>query len=318
VTRFLYHRFIQTVFVLIFVSILVFLIMRMLPGDPALLSFSEEQLRSLTPEILQKTRHELGLDRPLVVQYFMWVNDLLHADFGTSIMYHSPVWNELAQRLPVTMYLGFWAFIISIIIGIPLGIIAAIRRNKWEDAVATLLANIGITVPSFWLGVLMIWAFGLHLKWLPTFGYTSPFDNFALSIKQLIMPVFCLAVFAIGSTARQTRSAILEVIQQDYVRTAWSKGLTERTVILVHVLKNSLIPVVTLKGMSLRNIVGGAVLVETVFSIPGMGRLVVDAMMAKDYPIVQGVFLIIALVVCMANLLVDIIYGWLDPRIRYT
>lgn len=317
-TRFLYHRFIQTVFVLIFVSILVFLIMRMLPGDPALLSFSEEQLRSLTPEILQKTRHELGLDRPLVVQYFMWVNDLLHADFGTSIMYHSPVWNELAQRLPVTMYLGFWAFIISIIIGIPLGIIAAIRRNKWEDAVATLLANIGITVPSFWLGVLMIWAFGLHLKWLPTFGYTSPFDNFALSIKQLIMPVFCLAVFAIGSTARQTRSAILEVIQQDYVRTAWSKGLTERTVILVHVLKNSLIPVVTLKGMSLRNIVGGAVLVETVFSIPGMGRLVVDAMMAKDYPIVQGVFLIIALVVCMANLLVDIIYGWLDPRIRYT
>jgi peptide/nickel transport system permease protein len=318
VTRFLYHRFIQTIFVLIFVSILVFLIMRMLPGDPALLSFSEEQLRSLTPEILQKTRHELGLDRPLVLQYFMWVNDLLHADFGTSIMYHSPVWNELAQRLPVTMYLGFWAFIISIIIGIPLGIIAAIRRNKWEDAVATLLANIGITVPSFWLGVLMIWAFGLHLKWLPTFGYTSPFDNFALSIKQLIMPVFCLAVFAIGSTARQTRSAILEVIQQDYVRTAWSKGLTERTVILVHVLKNSLIPVVTLKGMSLRNIVGGAVLVETVFSIPGMGRLVVDAMMAKDYPIVQGVFLIIALVVCMANLLVDIIYGWLDPRIRYT
>jgi peptide/nickel transport system permease protein len=317
VTRFLYHRFIQTVFVLIFVSILVFLIMRMLPGDPALLSFSEEQLRSLTPEILQKTRHELGLDRPLVLQYFMWVNDLLHADFGTSIMYHSPVWNELAQRLPVTMYLGFWAFIISIIIGIPLGIIAAIRRNKWEDAVATLLANIGITVPSFWLGVLMIWAFGLHLKWLTTFGYTSPFDNFALSIKQLIMPVFCLAVFAIGSTARQTRSAILEVIQQDYVRTAWSKGLTERTVILVHVLKNSLIPVVTLKGMSLRNIVGGAVLVETVFSIPGMGRLVVDAMMAKDYPIVQGVFLIIALVVCMANLLVDIIYGWLDPRIRY-
>jgi peptide/nickel transport system permease protein len=318
VTRFLFRRLIQTVFVLIFVSILVFLIMRILPGDPALLSFSEEQLRSLTPEILQQTRHELGLDRPLAVQYFTWVNGLLHADFGTSIMYHSPVWNEVAQRMPVTMYLGLWAFIMSIIIGIPLGIIAAIRRGKWEDTVSTVLANIGITVPSFWLGVLMIWAFGLHLKWLPTFGYTSPFDNFFLSTTQAIMPVFCLTVFAAGSTARQTRSAILEVIQQDYVRTAWAKGLTERTVILVHVLKNSLIPVVTLKGMSIRNIVGGAVLVETVFSIPGMGRLAVDAMMAKDYPIVQGVFLIIALVVCMANLLVDVIYGWLDPRIRYS
>jgi peptide/nickel transport system permease protein len=316
VSGYLLRRFIHTIFVLIIVSIMVFLVMRILPGDPVYLYIGEEQCANYTPQEIEKVRHELGLDRPLAIQYLSWIGGVTQGDFGISLVFHTPIIDEITKRLPITIYLGSIAFVISIILGIPLGIVAAIRRGKWEDTFSTTIANIGITVPSFWLGILAIYLFGLRLNWLPTFGYTSPFDNFGMSLKQAVMPVFCLSIFAIASAARQTRSSMLEVIQQDYIRTAWSKGLRERSVILGHALKNSLIPVITLKGLTLRGIVGGSVLIETVFNIPGMGRLAVDAILTRDFAIVQAVFLIIGIVVSLANLLVDIIYGWVDPRIR--
>jgi len=196
-------------------------------------------------------------------------------------------------------------------------VISAVRRGTWLDTIVTILANIGITVPIFWLGIILMYIFALELKWLPVFGYTSPFNDFWMSTRQLVMPVFCLAIFSLSSIIRQTRSSMLEVMRQDYIRTAWSKGLRERVVIYRHALKNGLIPVITLIGMSLSMVIGGSVLIETVFNIPGLGRALVTAVFTKDYQVVQGFSLIIAAVVLVTNLIVDISYGWFDPRIRY-
>lgn len=234
---FIIRRLIQTVFVLILVTLIVFIVMRFLPGDPILLYLSEDQVRNFTPQQIAEVRHRFGLDNPIMVQYVDWIHGISHGDLGISMSYRIPVWEEVSRRVPITFYLGSIAFVASIIIGIPMGLVAAVRRGKWSDTVATLLANLGITVPVFWLGILMIYLFGLHLRWLPTFGYTSPIDNFWLSARQAIMPVICLSVFAIASSARQTRSAMLEVIQQDYIRTAWAKGLKEQVIIFRHALK---------------------------------------------------------------------------------
>ena len=202
--------------------------------------------------------------------------------------------------------------------GVSAGIICAVRRGGILDSIITLLANMGIAVPIFWLGILGIYFFGLKLGWLPIQGYTSPFDDFGLSIRKTIMPVICLAIPSIAVLARQTRSSMLEVVRQDYIRTAWSKGLAERVIVLNHALKNALIPIVTLLGLQLRLVVGGSVVVETVFNIPGMGRLLVDATFAKDFITVQAITLVIAVVVLFANLIVDISYGWLDPEYGIT
>jgi peptide/nickel transport system permease protein len=223
----------------------------------------------------------------------------------------------LADRFPITLHLGLVAFIVANVFGILLGLLAGIRRGTWLDAMATTLANIGITVPVFWLGVLLIYTFGLKLGWLPIYGYTSPFQDFWLNTRQIIMPVICLAITGMAFTARQMRSAMLEVIRQDYIRTAWSKGLQERVIILKHALKNSLIPVITLMGIGVGMVFGGSVLVETVFAIPGIGRLLVTSVFAQDYVVVQSGTLVIAFIVILSNLIVDISYGWLDPRIRY-
>jgi peptide/nickel transport system permease protein len=185
------------------------------------------------------------------------------------------------------------------------------------DTILTVLANFGITVPIFWLGILLIYFFGLYLGWLPIQGYTSPFEDFSLSIQKLIMPVTCLVLFPLAGTTRQTRSAMLEIIRQDYIRTAWAKGLTERTIIIRHAVRNGIIPVVTLAGMGIPMILGGQVVIETVFNIPGMGRLAVNALFSQDYAVTQGVVLIMSTIIVLSNLLVDISYGWIDPRVRY-
>jgi peptide/nickel transport system permease protein len=198
------------------------------------------------------------------------------------------------------------------------GILCAVKRGTWIDTAVTSLANAGTTVPIFWLGLVLVYIFAVWLRWLPVQGYTSPFEDPLLNLRQIIMPVMCLAIFPLASTARQTRSAMLGVLRQDYMRTAWSKGLGQRTVIVRHALKNSLIPIVTLSGMTLAFIVGGAVFEETVFNIPGIGRLAATAVSNQDYPYIQGVALLVAVVVLVVNLLVDISYGWLDPRIRYS
>jgi peptide/nickel transport system permease protein len=317
-TTYIARRLLQTVVVLLLVSIIVFFALRTLPGNPVLMLVTPSALKEYTDQQIQALEHEFGLDKPMVVQYFNWLSGiLLHGDLGTSIVNRNSVSQSLVQRLPVTFHIGILAIILAIIIGVPAGVICAVRRGKWQDNIVTLLANIGITAPNFWVGMLMIYFLGLYLNILPVFGYTSPFTNFGMSIKQIIMPVACLSVYPIASVTRQTRSSMLEVMRQDYIRTAWSKGLKERLVIIKHAMKNGLIPVVTLLGMNVGVVIGGSVLIETVFNIPGMGRLAVDAILNQDYPIVQGVVLTIATAVAVTNLLVDISYGWIDPRIRF-
>ena len=316
-TTYILRRIIQAIFVLIIVTIIVFLLVRLLPGDPILMIISRSDFTESTLEEIARLRHEYGLDRPLPVQYIDWLTQIVRGDFGNSIVIREPVIKEISRRVPITLNLSVISFIISLVLGVPAGVISAVRRGKWADTLVTVLANFGITIPSFWLGIMMIYLFALYLGWLPVFGYTSPLVDFTKSIRQLIMPVACLAIFPMASLMRQTRSSMLEVMRQDYIRTAWSKGLTERVVVLKHALKNGIIPVVTLAGMSIPLIIGGQVLIETVFGIPGMGRLAVTALFSRDYAIVQGIVLVIAVFVLLCNLIVDISYGWLDPRIRY-
>jgi peptide/nickel transport system permease protein len=311
------RRFIQAVFVLLLVSVIVFLALRLLPGDPIYLLMTSEEVSSRPAEEIQVLRHEYGLDKPLVMQYFDWLFGVFHGNFGTSIRFHFSVGGLMRERIPLTLHLGILALILSQIAGIGAGVISAVRRNKWPDTLVTIIANIGITIPTFWLGIMMIYIFAVFLKWLPVMGYTSPFDDFWLSTRQLVMPVISLAVLPMASTARQTRSSMLEVMHQDYVRTAWSKGLKERGVIFKHALKNGLIPIFTLAGLQLSTIIGGSVLIETVFNIPGMGRLAVDSVLNRDYQVTQGITVVIAAAVILVNLIIDISYGWLDPRVRY-
>jgi peptide/nickel transport system permease protein len=270
-----------------------------------------------TKEKVEFYRQQLWLDRPLFVQYWHWLSNAFQGDLGNSIMFQDKVANLLVARLPVTIYLSFLALILSTVLGVITGIISAIRRGSALDSFMSLFANAGIAIPSFWLGLIGMYLFGLKLGWLPTTGYTSPFNDLGKSLMQAIMPVFCLAVPAVAVISRQTRSCMLEVIRQDYIRTAYSKGITEMQILLKHALKNALIPVVTILGLQVRILIGGSVLIETVFNIPGMGRLLVNAAFDKDFPIVQGGVLLMSLIVCLINLLVDISYGWFDPRIRY-
>jgi peptide/nickel transport system permease protein len=291
--------------------------MRLLPGDPIYLLLTTEEAQYISPEEVAALKHEFGLDKPLIIQYFDWISGVFHGDLGTSIRFQIDVAELIFERVPITFHLGVLAFIIAHLAGITAGVICAVRRGGWLDTLVTTLANIGITVPVFWLGIMMIYLFALYFDWLPVMGYTSPFDDFWKSTRQLVMPVFCLAITPMASTARQTRSSMLEVMQQDYIRTAWSKGLVERVVIFRHALKNGLIPVLTLAGLHLSVIIGGSVLIEQVFNIPGMGRLAVNAVFTRDYLVAQGVVFIIAIAIVLANLAVDLSYGWLDPRIRY-
>jgi peptide/nickel transport system permease protein len=312
------RRLIMALAVLILVTILVFLCMRLLPSDPIQLMLTTTQQASYTDEQLAFFKHEAGLDRALPVQYISWINGVIHGDLGTSLISHLPVSREIFHRIPITLQLGLLAFVIGICLGIPAGILCAVRRGTWVDTVITTLANIGITVPTFWIGVMLIYFFALNLGWLPIQGYTSPFEDPWMNVQNLVMPVFCLALYPIAGLARQTRSSMLETMRQDYIRTAWSKGLRENVIVLRHGLKNGIIPVVTLLGMNLSMILGGSVIVEQVFNIPGIGRLAIQSITNQDYPYIQGIILIITVCILLVNLATDLAYGYLDPRIRYS
>jgi peptide/nickel transport system permease protein len=307
----------QAIIVFFLVLIGIFFAMRLLPGDPIMMVVSKQMASTATEADIEKLRHEYGLDKPLLVQFFNWLGGVFRGDLGVSITNGRDVLDDIMRRLPVTLHLGLLAMLISFFFGIILGTISAVRRGTWIDTVVTSFANIGITIPVFWLGVVLMYIFALKLGWLPVFGYTSPFTNFLENTRQIIMPVFCLSVTSVAVIARQARSSMLEVLHQDYIRTAWSKGLIERSVVIRHALKNGLIPVIVLAGLGLSGIIGGSVLIETVFNIPGMGRLAVTAMLNQDYPVVQGVVLFFAAMVLLTNLVVDLAYGWLDPRIKY-
>jgi len=316
-TTYIIRRLMHAVLVILIVSLMVFLLMRLLPGDPILMYVASGDLQSISKEQIVHLKHELGMDRPLIVQYFDWLKNAVQGNLGKSILHRYDVLQEIGRRLPITFYLGLLSFMIGCVIGPFLGVVSAVRRGKWQDSLVTVIANLGIMAPTFWLGILLIYLFSLYLGLLPVYGYTSPLVDLWKNLRQSIMPIFVLATFPIASAARQTRSSVIEVMRQDYIRTAWAKGLSERVIIIRHVLKNALMPVVTLQGMLLRNIIGGSVIVETVFVIPGMGKLVVDGMLSQDYTVVQGVILVVSVTVVLSNLIIDILYGWLDPRIQY-
>jgi peptide/nickel transport system permease protein len=316
-TTYIIRRLAQGLLVLILVSMFIFSVMRLLPGDPLMLYVAQNQLENISSQDLAVLRHNFGLDKPLPLQYVDWINGVLHGNFGYSISRRANVNTLVAQSLPITMHLGILSMIFSAIFGITFGVVCALRRGKAIDTVLTVLANLGITAPSFWVGILLVYLLALKLGLLPVYGYTSPFTDFWLSTRQVLMPVFCLSLFSLASLTRQTRSSTLEVIRQDYIRTAWAKGLTEKIIVLRHILKNSLIPVVTMLGLQVGFVFGGSVLIESVFNIPGVGRLMRDGVFTQDYQIVQSGVLIIATVVVLANIVVDISYGWIDPRIRY-
>jgi len=311
------RRILQMILIMLLVTVIVFLMVRLLPGDPILMFLSSQDLEQITQEQIDHLKHELGLDRPMIIQYFEWLGQVSHGDLGRSLINRNKIIDDVKRRLPITFQLGALAFIISILIGIPVGVVAAVTRGSWLDNLLTSLGNLGICIPSFWLGILLIYMVSYKLDLLPMFGFVSLFKDPWGNIQHIILPVICLGLAPIATGIRLTRSSMLEVLRQDYIRTAWSKGLKQQSVIIGHALKNGLIPVITVKGMTLAAIVGGSVLIETVFSIPGMGRLAVEGLFAQDYSIVQACLLIGGTVTLGANLLVDLSYGWLDPRIRY-
>jgi peptide/nickel transport system permease protein len=310
---FIVRRLIQTLVVLLLVTVLSFSLLHMIPGDPVLRILGTQA----SPTQVEQLRHELGLDKPIIVQYGSWMWGIFHGDLGKSLLYHEDVVALLSERLPVSAFLAFLALLLSGVVGILAGVISAVRRGDILDAIISLFANTAVAIPTFFLGIVGIYIFGLRLGWLPIQGWTSPLKDFGKSLSQLVMPVTALAIPNIAVFTRQTRSSMLEAIHQDYVRTAYSMGLTQYIVLFKYALRNALTPVVTLIGMSLAYLITGAVLVETVFNIPGIGRLLVRAALDSDYLIVQSSVLLIGTIVCLTNLLVDIVYGWIDPRIRY-
>lgn len=307
------RRLVQMVFVLLVLSLLCFFLLHLIPGDPVLAILGDEP----TQEEIDYLRKELGLDRPLIVQYFSWLLGVFKGDLGTSIMYRESVSSLIISRILPTVHIGIIAFLISILIGVPMGIIAAVKRGSLIDDVISTSANVGMAIPNFWLGILGIYFLSLKLGWLPVQGYVSPFDDFMGSMKYIILPALVLGFSSMAILARQARSSMLEIIRKDYVRTARSKGIRNRVIITKHVFKNAIIPVVTIAGLMLPNVVGGSVIVEQVFNINGFGRLMLQSVFDQDIVVVQGCLIVIAIVVSLANLLVDISYAYLDPRIRY-
>jgi peptide/nickel transport system permease protein len=316
-TSYVIRRLLIGLIIIILVTVLVFLVMRLLPGDPLYLFLAENQIENLSEEQLQELRHKFGLDKTLPMQYVEWMGNILHGDLGYSVYNQTSINKLLASRFPVTAELSIISWVFGHALGLLVGVVAALRRGKWIDSFATGLTYIGVTIPSFWLAILLIYLMGLKLGWLPLSGWTSPSVDLGMHIKQLIMPVFCLSIAGIASTARLMRSSMLEVIQQDYIRTAWSKGMGERVIVLRHALKNSFIPIITVLGMGMAHIFGGSFIIETLFSIPGMGRLMVTSLYGHDYNVVQFSALFTAFLIVMSNVIVDISYGFFDPRIRY-
>ena len=312
------RRLLIGILVLFLVSLIVFFSVRLLPGDPVLIYVAGQAGGStITQEKLDELRHEYGLDKPVPVQYLNWVTGALHGDLGQSIMYRDDVGKLLKQRFPVTLTLGFVSLIISTLLGIFFGLVAAVRRGTWIDTLVTFLSYIGLCIPVFMLAFALIYVLGGKAHWLPMVGWTAPWKNFGMSVKQSIMPIIVLGMVPLAMTARQMRSSVLEVNNMDYIRTAWSKGLGERVIVTRHILKNSLIPVITMIGIAVGIIFGGAVIEEMIFAIPGMGRLLVQGVLNRDYVVIQGGTLVIATIIVFVNIIVDISYGWLDPRIRY-
>ena len=306
-------RILQLLPTILLVSILVFGLQQLMPGDPALVLAGEERGDA---QVLAQIRAELWLDRSLPVQYLHWIGGVLHGDLGFSWRIRQPVAQLILQKLPVTAQLAGMAFVIALCIGVPMGILSAVFRNRPLDYVANFVGLAGLSTPNFWLGIMLILLVSVHLGWLPPSGYVPLTENWRQSLATTIMPAFVLGNAIAAILMRHTRSAMLTALDQDYVRTARAKGLRENRVVLRHAFRNALVPVVTLGALELGTLLSGAVLTEQVFSIPGFGKLVVDAVFNRDYPVVQGVVLVTAALYILLNLLADVLYTVINPKLR--
>ena len=299
-------------------TLIVFVLFFMVPGDAALFILTgEEGAGAVTEEDLAKLRHELGLDKPVHVQYGTWLWDILRGDLGTSIWYRTPVTKEIRDKFAVTLQLAVMGILMAFVIAVPLGMLSAVRQDTWPDYVSRILSLIGIALPTFWLAILIIYFLAYTFNWLPPLGYATLWEDPVLNLTQLAFPALAIAFHDLAFTARVTRSSMLEVLREDYVRTARSKGLSELTVIGRHALKNAIMPVLTISGYQFARLLGGTIIIETIFVIPGLGQFLIESIQHRDFIVIQAVVLLAAAVVLTLNLVIDLIYGVLDPRIRY-
>jgi peptide/nickel transport system permease protein len=312
VIPYILRRLVMLVPVLIVVGVVVFGLVHLTPGDPAAVILGDQA----TPENIARLRDQLGLNDPLPVQFVRWFSNVLRLDFGESIFLGEPVTQALLDRMQPTVLLTVYALSIEVLIGIPAGVIAAVRYNSPLDRTLTVVAISGSAIPTFFLGILLILIFSVRLRWLPSGGYVPFGEDPAAHFKAMLLPAFALGFSAAGLLARLVRSSMLDVLREDYVRTAFAKGLPEQLVIMRHALRNALIPALTIIGISIGALLGGAVVTETVFTIPGMGRLVVQSIARRDYPVIQGAIIAIAMTYVLVNLIVDVLYVYIDPRVR--
>lgn len=310
--HFLPRRLLQLLPTLFLVSVLIFSLQQLLPGDPALVMAGEEK----DPEVIEQIRRQYHLDEPLPMQYGRWIAGVLQGDLGESMRIKQPVAQLVAEKLPVTLQLATMAMLIALLIGIPAGILSAVKKGSAWDVGANVFALWGLSTPNFWLGIMLIFLFSVKLGWLPASGYVSPREDLMQSLATTIMPAFVLGNAIAAVLMRHTRSAMLQAMNADYVRTARAKGLYEPAVVLRHALRNALTPVITLGALEFGTLLSGAVLTEQVFSIPGFGKLIVDAVFNRDYAVVQGVVLVTATVYILLNLLADVLYVMVNPRLR--
>ena len=312
-TRFLVRRLLTTLLVMLGVSFVVFMIIHLVPGDPVrvMLGLQADQAK------VEEIRQLMGFDRPLLVQYVDWLWNALQGDLGQSFITGQSVSEAVFQRLPATLSLAVAALLIALIIALPAGIISAVYPRSAWDYSAMLFSQIGVSIPDFWMGIMFILVFSLALGWLPPSGYTSPTEDFWGWLSHLILPALTVGLISASIMTRFVRSAMLETLHEDFVRTARAKGLAERRTLLRHVLPNAAIPIVTIVGLQMAALLGGVVIVEIIFAWPGLGRLALDAVIRRDYPMVQGAVLLVALSFAVINLLVDLLYAYLDPRVKY-
>jgi peptide/nickel transport system permease protein len=306
------RRLVVAIPTLFLVMVFVFILQRMLPGDPLLVMSGEER----DPEVLESLRKFYGFDRPIPIQFLIWLREVMSGNFGASLRTGTPVTELIRQTLPVTMQLAVASLIIALAIGIPMGVLAAVKKGTWLDYVANAVSLSGLSIPNFWLGIILILFVSVNLKWLPASGFVSFFDDPVEALRTTIMPAFVLGSGLAATLMRHTRSAMLEVLRLDYIRTARAKGLLEPAVVFRHALRNALVPIVTLSTLLFGQLLAGAVLTEQVFTIPGFGKLIVDAVFNRDYGVVQGVVLCTAIAFILMNLVADVLYILINPRLR--
>ena len=311
---YIFKRIFMTIPVMVVVALFVFLLLRLSPGDPAAVIAGDYA----TAEDVQKIREKLGLSEPIFVQFVTWLGSLIQGDLGTSIFSNKPVTELIAQRLEPTLMLALTTIIFSILVAVPLGTIAAFRAGSWIDRLVMLFSVGGFSVPVFVLGYILIYYFSITWRLLPVQGYRSPFEDGMLPfIQHIILPTLTLSVIYIALLARMTRASVMEVLEEDYIRTARAKGLSEVKILMQHALRNAAVPIVTVIGIGIALLIGGVVVTESVYNIPGLGRLVLDAVLARDYPIIQGLILFFSLIYVLLNLIIDLTYTLFDPRIKY-